>query len=178
LVAAGEVTPITVEGKKELHYTLTSNLLLLEALELGKVPEAWTALDTTTDTEVNFLAPLDPVSARGRAPKLFDFEYKWEIYTPVEKRKWGYYVLPILYGHDLVGRMDVKLDRATKTLLVKGFWLENPLTSKDAAFAAALTRGLIRFTHFHSVTRLDVQAIRPVRLRAASLFKGSGITLI
>ncbi|MHB8628286.1 MAG: winged helix-turn-helix domain-containing protein [Aggregatilineales bacterium] len=178
LVEAGEVTQVEVEGKKDLHYTFTSNLILLEALERGQVPAAWTALDTTTDTEVNFLAPLDPVSARGRATKLFDFEYKWEIYTPVEKRKWGYYVLPILYGHDLVGRMDVKLDRSTKTLLIKGFWLENPPTGKDAAFAVALARGLVRFTHFHGVTRLDAQAIQPASLRAPKLFKGSGITLI
>ncbi len=178
LVEAGEVMPVKVEGKKDLHYTLTSNLLLLEALERGQIPAAWTTLDTTTETEVNFLAPLDPVSARGRASKLFDFEYKWEIYTPVEKRKWGYYVLPILYGHNLVGRMDVKLDRSTKTLLVKGFWLEDPITGKDAAFAVALARGLIRFTHFHGVTRLDAQVIRPASLRTPKLFKGSGITLI
>ncbi len=178
LIESGEVTTIQVEGIKEPHYTLTSKLPLLEALESGHIPDAWMALDTTTDTEVNFLAPLDPVSARGRAAKLFDFEYKWEIYTPIEKRKWGYYVLPILYGHDLVGRMDVKLDRTTKTLLVKGFWLENPLTAKDPSFAVALAKGLIRFTHFHDVARLDAQAIRPASLRAAKLFKGSGITLV
>lgn len=178
LVESGEVTVIKVEGIKDVHYTLTSNVPLLEALEGGQTPEAWTALDTTTDTEVNFLAPLDPVSARGRAAKLFDFEYKWEIYTPVDKRKWGYYVLPILYGHDLVGRIDVKLDRTSKTMVIKGFWLEKPATAKDPLFAAALARGLIRFTHFHDVSRLDAQAIRPASLRAAKWFKGSGITLV
>src|SRR5262249_7912371 len=120
----------------------------------------------------------DPVSARGRAAWLFDFDYKWEIYTPVEKRKWGYYVMPILYGDSLVARMDVKLDRPNKTLLIKGFWLEDPEMGKDSAFAEALSRGLIRFTRFHEVSRLDANAIRPASLRNPKFFKGSGITLV
>lgn len=178
LIEASEVTPVKIEGKKDLHYIATSDLPLLEMLTKGQIPDDWNVLDTTTETEVNFLAPLDPVSARGRSAKLFDFEYKWEIYTPVEKRQWGYYVLPILFGHDLVGRIDVKLDRAAKTMRIKGFWLENSDTGKDPAFALALARGLIRFTRFHCVTHLDAQAIQPTSLRAAKLFRGSGITLV
>jgi uncharacterized protein YcaQ len=178
LVESGEVTAIKIEGKKDLHYICSSDLPLIEILEAGKLPQAWQPLDTSTETEVNFLAPLDPVSARGRAAKLFDFEYIWEIYTPVEKRKWGYYVLPILYGNDLVARMDVKLDRPNKTMLIKGFWLEDAATGKDAAFAAALARGLVRFTRFHSVSRLDANVIQPAALRAKKPFKDSGITLV
>src|SRR5262245_47301788 len=109
LIDSGEVTALKVEGKKDLYYVATADLPLIESLEADKIPAAWQPLDTSTDTEVNFLAPLDPVSARRRAAWLFDFEYTWEIYVPDVKRKWGYYVLPILYGHDLVGRMDVRL---------------------------------------------------------------------
>jgi uncharacterized protein YcaQ len=178
LVESGEITPLKVEGKKDLHYICTSDLPLIGALEAGQVPDDWKPLDTTTETEVNFLAPLDPESARGRAGKLFDFEYVWEIYTPIEKRRWGYYVMPILYGDKLVARIDVKLDRKRQTMLVKGFWLEDSATGKDSAFASALARGLIRFTHFHDVSRLDASAIQPASLRAARLFKGSGVTLI
>jgi len=86
----------------------------------------------------------------------------------------GYYVLPILYGNELVGRMDAKLNRATKTLLIKGFWLENSSTGEDAA----LVRGPIRFTHFHGVTQLDAQKVSPATLDAAELFTDLGITLI
>jgi len=178
LIATGDVTAVEIEGMKDLHYTFTRNLTDLETLEIGQVPAAWTIVDSTAETEVNFLAPLDPVSARGRAAKLFNFDYKWEIYTPVEKRRWGYYVLPILYGNELVGRMDVKLNRATKTLIIKGFWLENSSTGEDTAFVAALVRGLIRFTHFHGVTQLDAQKVSPATLGAAELFTDSGITLI
>ncbi|MCC7446243.1 MAG: YcaQ family DNA glycosylase [Anaerolineae bacterium] len=178
LVESGDVAPLTVEGKKDLHYVFASELPRIETLEAGQVPDGWQPLDTTTETEVNFLAPLDPVSAGGRAGKLFNFEYTWEIYTPIEKRRWGYYVLPILYGDRLVARMDVKLDRKSQTLLIKGFWLEDPATGKDATFAAALARGLIRFTRFHNATRLDARAIQPASLRAARLFQGSGVTLV
>ena len=56
----------------------------------GHVPDGWRPLDTTTQEEVVFLAPLDAVSAGGRARKLFDFDYIWEVYKPAAKRRWGY----------------------------------------------------------------------------------------
>jgi uncharacterized protein len=178
LVDSGDVTPLKVEGKKDVYYVDSGDVPLIEALEAGKVPAAWTPLDTTTDSEVIFLSPLDPVSARGRAAELFNFEYVWEIYTPDDKRRWGYYVLPILYRDDLVARADVKLNRSSRTMLIKGFWLEDAATGKDPAFAAALAGGLTRFTRFHEATRLDASAIQPASLRAASLFKGSGVRLV
>jgi uncharacterized protein len=178
LVESGDVVPLKVEGKKDLYYIDTGDLPLIETLEAGNVPTVWTPRDSTTESEVIFLAPLDPVSARGRAAELFSFDYVWEIYTPVEKRRWGYYVLPILYGDDLVARIDLKLNRKTKTLLVKGFWLEDADIAKDRLFAQALVRGLICLTRFHDATQLDASAIQPVSLRAANLFKGSGVKLV
>jgi uncharacterized protein YcaQ len=177
LVQSGHYARVAVDGWKEPGYLYAEDLPLLEALQAERIPDAWQPLDTTTDQEVTFLAPLDPVSARGRATKLFDFEYIWEVYKPAEQRRWGYYTMPILYGGELVARFDPKLDRPNKTLMVKGFWLERPELGKDAAFAAALARGLARFTRFHGVDKLDVSAIKPASLRSASLFKRSGISL-
>ena len=108
-----------------MHYALASDAELLTDLSAGRVPKAWTPLATTTTEEAVFLAPLDPVSARGRAKVLFDFDYIWEVYKPVEKRKFGYYTLPVLWGDRLVARFDSKLDRATNTFVVLGFWLED-----------------------------------------------------
>jgi hypothetical protein len=96
---------------------------------------------------------------------LFDFEYTWEVYTPAHKRRWGYYVLPILYGDDLVARLDPKLDRSTMTLEIKGFWQEDDAPVKDAAFADALAKGLIRFAKFVKAKKVDVSAIQPAKLR-------------
>ncbi len=116
---------VAIEGSKDDSYALAEDLPLLETLEAGKIPEAWRPLGPTTEEEAVFLAPLDIVSARGRAAQLFDFDYVWEVYKPVEKRRWGYYTLPILWGDRLVARLDPKLDRKTGTLEIKGFWLED-----------------------------------------------------
>jgi uncharacterized protein len=133
----------------------------------GRIPKGWNPKETTTLEEVTFLAPLDIVSARGRAKKLFDFEYTWEVYTPAHKRRWGYYVLPILYGDDLVARLDPKLDRTTMTLEIKGFWHEDDAPVKDADFADALAKGLVRFAKFVEAEKVNLDAITPVGLKRA-----------
>ncbi len=126
---------VQIEGRRDAYLVLAEDLSVLETLEKGKVPKGWKPKAATTLEEVTFLSPLDIVSARGRAKKLFDFDYVWEVYVPAHKRRWGYYVLPILYGDDLVARLDPKLDRKTMTLEIKGFWHEDnaPLTDIDFA---------------------------------------------
>ena len=108
---------------------------LLDDLIAGGVPQAWTPLETTTTEEVVFLAPLDPVSARGRAKELFGFDYVWEVYKPGSQRKFGYYTLPVLWGDRLVARFDSKLDRTTSTFVILGLWLEDQALGEDEAFA-------------------------------------------
>jgi uncharacterized protein YcaQ len=110
------ITPVQIEGSKERWIVLEKDLPLLEMLAEGKTPSEWQPLGPSTQDEVTFFAPLEIVSARGRAKQVFGFEYIWEVYKPVEQRRWGYYVLPILYGDDLVARLDPKLDRKTMTL--------------------------------------------------------------
>jgi uncharacterized protein YcaQ len=166
-LADGAAVEVKVEGWRQTQLALGADAKLLEALERGEVPPAWTPRETTTDDEATFLSPLDPVSARGRARPLFDFDYVWEVYKPVEQRKFGYYTLPILWGDRLVGRFDPKLDRATGTLVINGFWLEDEATARDEAFLDALDRGMRRFREFLGVRKLDEAAIpqRSVRTR-------------
>ena len=163
--ASGVFAQVQVEGGRETYLVLAEDVPILESLEKGKVPKGWNPKETSTLDEVTFLSPLDIVSARGRAQKLFDFDYKWEVYVPAPKRRWGYYVLPILYGDDLVARLDPKLDRETMTLQIKGFWLEDDAPVKDVEFANALARGLIRFAKFLDAKRINVASIHPPRLR-------------
>ena len=71
------------------------------------------------------LSPFDPVVwRRDRAHRLFGFHYRIEIYTPPPKRIYGYYVLPILWGDEIVGRLDLKSDRQNSALLVQGSFTE------------------------------------------------------
>lgn len=165
LVQHGVLAPVRVEGWKEIHYTLAENLPALADLAAGRIPADWEPLETTTTAEAVFLAPLDIVSARGRAAKLFDFEYVWEVYKPAEKRRWGYYTLPILYGDRLVARMDPRFDREKNTLRVLGFWPEDPALADDPDFAAAFARGLHRFAAFLGAHSLDLSGIEYPSLR-------------
>ncbi|MBI1856306.1 MAG: YcaQ family DNA glycosylase [Chloroflexi bacterium] len=162
---AGMFAQVQIEGGRETYLVLKEDLPVLESLEKGRVPKGWNPKDTTTLEEVTFLSSLDIVSARGRAQKLFDFDYKWEVYVPAHKRRWGYYVLPILYGDDLVARLDPKLDRTTMTLEIKGFWHEDDAPVRDADFANAFAKGLMRFAKFVGVERIMLSTLRPVALR-------------
>ena len=161
----GKTVPVSVEGSKDNWLVLSSDLPLLEALESGQIPACWTAQGPDTLDEVTILAPLEIVSARGRARQLFDFDYIWEVYKPVELRRWGYYTLPILYGDQLVARIDPKLERKTGTLQIKGFWLEAEASADDVRFADALGRGLARFAAFVNARQVDLTAMQPEKLR-------------
>ncbi|MCW5876026.1 MAG: YcaQ family DNA glycosylase [Anaerolineales bacterium] len=171
-----EIVEVQVEGWKQVHCALTSDTKLLNELAAGRVPKAWKPAGPDTTEEVTFLAPLDPVSARGRATPLFGFDYVWEVYKPEDKRKYGYYVLPVLWGDRLVARFDSKLDRTTNTFVILGLWLEDEKLGKDEAFAEALARGFARFVAFLGADKLDARAIsQPLLRKRVSAMKSGAV---
>ena len=165
MLADGELIEVKVEGWKAPHYALGGDAGTLAELSAGRTPASWAPLETTTTDEAVFLAPLDPVSARGRAKPLFGFDYAWEVYKPAHLRAFGYYTLPVLWGDRLVARFDSKLDRSTNTFVILGLWLEDQALGAGEAFAEALARGFTRFLTFLGVSKLDARAIREPLLR-------------
>jgi len=162
MVDTGQLTSVHLENHKSPLFLLAADKPLLEDLLAGQVPQAWQPLTTTTLQEVVFLSPLEYVSARGRAKDIFDFDYTWEIYKPAQKRKYGPYTLPVLYGDQLVARMDAKLDRQSETFIINGFWPEAGF-DLDNNFAAAFAKGLHSLLEFLSVQNLD-NAVLPASL--------------
>ena len=140
-------------------------LLGKEALckvEIEGVARPWFCLkddaERFTETEplqaTFFLAPLDPlIYDRERTRDLFEFDYTWEVYTPEAKRRWGYYVLPILHNGTLVGRLDPKIDRKTGTLQVRS------LTLEPDADVVSVAQRLRSFAHFLGMKTLDLRSV-------------------
>jgi uncharacterized protein YcaQ len=132
---------VAVEGIRGVRYVPADELSLLEQAErevvAGTTPGG--ALPG-----VAFLGALDPlVWDRDFLRSLYGFDYIWEVYVPAAKRRWGYYVLPILFGDRLVGRIEPRIERRTGTLRILGLWWEegfDPLAADGFidAFAAAV----------------------------------------
>ena len=104
-----------------------------------------------------FLAPLDPlVWDRDLLRSLFDFDYVWEVYVPAAERRWGYYVLPLLWGDHFVGRIEPRIDRASGTIRILGLWWQNGFSPRrEPGFVEGLRAALADYAAFGGVGRID-----------------------
>jgi uncharacterized protein YcaQ len=162
LIDAGLLTAVAVEGLKGNRFVVGEEVGLLDQAEREVVagdPPGGAA------PGVAFLAPLDPlVWDRQLLRPLFGFDYIWEVYVPEKKRRWGYYVLPVLYGDRLVGRIEPRFDRGADTLRIVGLWWEDgfdPLA--DDLFVGAFADTIAAHCAFGGVRRVVLP--RTVRLR-------------
>jgi hypothetical protein len=141
LVADGSLVPVTISGIRGPRFVPAQDLQRLRQAERevanGSPPGG-------ERPGVAFLAALDPlVWDRDFLRSLYGFDYLWEVYVPAAKRRWGYYVLPILFGDQLVGRIEPRIERKADALRIAGLWWEDgfdPLATPGfvAAFAAAI----------------------------------------
>ena len=153
LIDRGELLPVGVEGVRGSRFITAAGEPLLDHAErevaLGEPPGG-------TRPGVAFLAALDPLAwDRDLLRSLFGFDYLWEVYVPAAKRRWGYYVLPILFGDRLVGRIEPRIERASDTLRVAGLWWEDGFDPLAApGFVEAFTDALEAHRAFGRVRRL------------------------
>ncbi len=149
LESAGKILPVHVEGISAPLYILAQAAPLLAAV---------LADGTDRKARLEFLAPLDPMLwDRKLIEAVWDYHYSWEIYTPAEKRKFGYYVLPMLYGENLIGRIEAAADRKTNTLLVKNIWFE-PGVRQTKKLSAAIDGAVKRLARFNGCAQIERQA--------------------
>jgi uncharacterized protein YcaQ len=153
LLEDGRLVAVTVEGFKGQRFIVSEDIPYLDQAER----ELRTgALPGGAAPGIAFLAPLDPLCwDRDLLRRLFDFDYVWEVYVPAPKRRWGYYVLPILYGDRLVGRIEPRIERRARTLNVLGAWWEAGFDPLDEpGFAAALADALRAHRDFGDCTAI------------------------
>jgi hypothetical protein len=142
---------------------------VLSDLSAGRVPQAWTPLETTT-TEESSSSRRSIRSAHAGGPKFYSASITCGRYTsPSTSASSVTTRCRFLWGDRLVARFDSKLDRTTNTFVILGLWLEDPVLGKDEAFAEALARGFARFVAFLGASKLDAKAI-PSRCCAENLF--------
>jgi uncharacterized protein YcaQ len=141
LVERGSILPVEVEGMRGLRYAIAEERPLLEAAVSG---------ESRGESGVAVLAPLDPfVWDRKLLATLFGFDYIWEVYVPEHKRRWGYYVLPLLFGDRLVGRIEPRLDRQARNLRILGIWWEDGFNPRRAeGFVPAMRAALVAYARF------------------------------
>jgi uncharacterized protein YcaQ len=126
LLDSGELQPVKVENWREPAYMHPK----------AHIPK--------TIAASALLSPFDPVVwYRPRAARLFDFDFRFEIFVPKEKRKWGTFVLPFLFGDRLMARVDLKTDRPAKRLLVLAAYRESHADSAQVANALAVELQLL-----------------------------------
>ena len=141
----GELIPVVVPGVKGAWHLHPDDVELVEKLQAG----AWQPRPAT------LLSPFDPLIAdRARTKLMWNFDYTIEIYVPAAKRKYGYYVLPILHGDQLIGRVDPAMDRKTGVLTIKGIWAE-PSAPDSKLTGTAVAKAIKDLAKFLGATKID-----------------------
>jgi uncharacterized protein len=144
LIEDGELVPFDVEGVRGKRFVLRDEVDLLAA-----TPEP--------AASVAFLSPFDPlIWDRGLLGSLFDFDYVWDLFFPPAKRRFGWYVLPILFGDRFVGRIEPRIDRDERRVQVLGLWWEDGFAPRRAeGFVDAMRDALRAYLRFAGASRVE-----------------------
>ncbi len=149
MVEAGELIELAVAGQPQSYYAFPSALEILGAI--------------SRERRIRILSPFDNlIIQRKRLEELFGFSYTLECYVPKEKRKVGYFSLPLLRGTAFVGQIDLKADRKTKVMRIKNLVWEKGEAEKEYLWVS-LARSLREFAAFNDCEHIEVEASMPDR---------------
>ena len=153
MTASGEIVKLAVEGQGGTVCALPA------VLEAGQRLRA-------RQPRVSFLSPFDNLAIfRPRLKERFGFDYAFECYVPEHKRNHGYFVLPILFGEEIIGRLDPKADRASRTLIVRRLSIEPGFSDLDR-LVPELARALGAFACFNGCEKIRLENVQPRELAA------------
>lgn len=141
LVEEGELLAYQIENSKEIYYMRKEDVCYLDK--------------NVENNIVQFIAPLDNlIWDRGMIEELFHFKYSWEVYTPIQKRKYGYYVLPVLYKNQFVARFEPEKNRSDEPLRIKNWWWEpGVIITKD--MVDAIEDAFYRFSMYLGIEMME-----------------------
>jgi uncharacterized protein len=144
LIDEGELVPVDVEGTRGTRFVLRGELELL-----ASPPEP--------PPSVAFLSPFDPlIWDRALLGSLFGFDYVWDLFHPPAKRRFGWYVLPVLFRDRFVGRIEPRIDRDGGRVEVLGLWWEEGFAPRRAdGFVDAMRSALQAYLRFAGAGRLE-----------------------
>lgn len=145
LAADGRISPLSVSGISAPLFIKSDDVPLLEEARAPK----------RCKKRCEFIAPLDPMMwDRNLIEAVFGFRYRWEVYVPAEKRLYGYYVLPIVYGDGFAGRIDAQADGKNARLIVNNIWFEGGIKG-SSAFASAVEDACQRLARFNGCAETE-----------------------
>ena len=147
------ITNVQIEGKKgDVNYILNDTLIDQTFI-------------SNSDKKIYFLSPFDNlVIQRDRLKRLFDFDYSLECYVPASKRIHGYFVHPILYSDQLIGRIDPKADRKTKKFIIDNVSFEQGFKPDDE-FLEKFSGKIFELAKFNHCNSISIESTKPPKLK-------------
>jgi hypothetical protein len=146
LIQEDKIIEIIIENIPDSFYCLSEDSILIDKV----------MCNNKFKIRTEFIAVLDNMLWDRKLVKvIFDFDYKWEIYTPAIQRKYGHYVLPVLSGDRFIGRIEIVNDKKLKQLIVKNFWFESDIVSPDK-YKENIYDCITRFSEFNKCETIKV----------------------
>mgnify|MGYP003681905964 CR=1 FL=1 len=147
MLSEEEILPVSIEGEFELY----------------GLPDVLSGVSTDNGNSkiVHILSPFDNlIILRDRISRFFDFEYALECYTPRVKRRYGYFVMPVLWGTRFVGRLDPKADRKRGILILRSLEFEEGFDEWEE-FLPAFALKLVLFARFNGCSCIELENVKP-----------------